>query len=209
MLASVTSAASSSPERDCRQALLAQHRACERSHHRADSLTLLEIGETRDAAEAGAQRDRNAAHLVWLGKPHMTLARAFLIHDRIEDDIAIDTAQLHGKNHPADLELDAELVGQRLAELELEAAAIAGLAGERQRIGIGTDQEDAAAPDRIERTGTRSAGQRQAGQNCRHDEALGEHSNTFKERHDRASGSRLEIANIRDDRLDVVDPGSY
>jgi len=53
----------------------------------------------------------------------MTLARAFLIHDRIEDDIAIDTAQLHGKNHPADLELDAELVGQRLAELEFEAAA--------------------------------------------------------------------------------------
>src|SRR5450759_4310944 len=87
--------------------------------------------------------------------------------------------------------------------------AIAGLAGERQRIGIGTDQEDAAAPDRIERTGTRSARQRQTGQNCRHDEALGEHSNTFKERHDGASGSRLDIANIRDDRLDVVDPGSY
>jgi hypothetical protein len=41
----------------------------------------------------------------------MTLVRAFSVHDRIENDIAIGTAQLEGKNYPGDLELDAELVG--------------------------------------------------------------------------------------------------
>jgi hypothetical protein len=134
---------------------LTQRDACKRSHHRADPLNLLEIGETRNAAEAGTQRDRNAARLVGFGKPHMTLLRAFSIDDRIEDDVAIGTAELEGKNHPGDLELDAEPIGERLAELKLEATAIATLAGERQRIGIGTHREDAAAPDRIERTGAR------------------------------------------------------
>ena len=97
----------------------------------------------------------------------MTLVRAFSIHDRIENDIAIGTAELEGKNHPGDLELDAEPIGERLTDLKLEAAAIATLAGERQRIGIGTDREDAAAPNRIERTGARGTAQCRANQNCR------------------------------------------
>jgi len=43
-------------------------------------------------------------------------------------------ADLVRKHHPADLELDTELAGQRLAKLKLKAAAIAGLGGEGKRI---------------------------------------------------------------------------
>jgi len=74
------------------------------------------------------------------------------------------------KHHPADLELDAELAGQRFAEFKFKTAAIAGLAGEWQRIGIGADQEDAPVQDGFERTGIRNAGRRHAGQHGRHDE---------------------------------------
>ena len=90
-------------------------------------------------------------------KPDMAFLRAGFIHDRIENDIAIDAAQLVRKHHPADLELDTELASQRLAELKLKAAAIAGLAGEGKRVGIGAKQQGAAVQDRLQWPGIRNA----------------------------------------------------
>ena len=101
----------------------------------------------------------------------MHVFRGLPIDDRIENDIAIDPAHLGGDDDPADFETDAELLGQRLAELQLESATIAPLAGERQRVGIGADGELAARLDRVERAGSRATGrQRRAGEQCQRDD---------------------------------------
>src|SRR5208282_2735132 len=54
--------------------------------------------------------------------------------------------------HPSHLQSHAELLCQRLAELELEASLIAVLARERQRVRIGANHQPAPLFDRIERT---------------------------------------------------------
>ena len=53
---------------------------------------------------------------------------------------------------PVELQRDAELARQGLAQLDLEAGRIAGLAGEWQRVRVGAQAERAGIADRVERS---------------------------------------------------------
>ena len=74
------------------------------------------------------------------------------IDDRVEHDIAIDPGDMDREYYPTHLHGHAKLLCQSFAELELEAALVAGLARERQRVRVSANEQPAALLDRFERT---------------------------------------------------------
>ena len=83
--------------------------------------------------------------------PHS--ARHVLADDGIEHEVAIGAAILDRCDHPLPRQPDTELLRDFLADLDLKSADRPGLAGERQRVGMGAERQRPALDDGFQRAG--------------------------------------------------------
>ena len=124
----------------------------ERSGLHRDLGMAVEVVERRDRA-ARRHGENHAAAIIRLRELDAEIRRRIARSNRVEDDIAVGARNLIADEHPFRCERYAELLRQRLAELDLEAGRLRGSAGEWQRVRMRAEADRTALADRGERAG--------------------------------------------------------
>ena len=109
-----------------------------------------EIVELSNLRRVRRQHEPHPAATVRLREVETALGLSLRHGDRVQDDVAVDGAELHTAGDPLHAELDAQVRRQRAPELDLESRRVGRLARERQRVGVGTLRQHAAVADDTE-----------------------------------------------------------
>jgi len=135
----------------CRYVPLAEYPSRDGADQDADLRSVVEIPKAGDGA-VPRHRQRHAGTIVRLGETQPGVGLSLWVSDRVEDDVAMRAENLRRHDDPLHRQADAELLGQRPAELNLKTRRIAGLAGKGQRVRMGAKIEQPTGPDHVERT---------------------------------------------------------
>ena len=135
-------------------AALGQRHRDHRADRHPDPLIGTETGQRR-RGQVGADREHDAAAMIGARYLHAARGRHVLAGDGVEHEVAIGAAILDRADHPLPHQLDAELLGNLLAKLDLKSRDRSGLAGKWQRVGIGAERQRPALDDGFQRAGIR------------------------------------------------------